>query len=344
MGVKITDLLIRHELDFAALGHKKLTVDSFNVLYQFLSTIRQRDGTLLTDSQGNVTSHLIGLFSRTANLMQKDIKLAFVFDGTPPELKFRERQRRADLKKDAQERFEKAKDEEDVDGMKKYAARTSKLTKEMVDEAKDLISALGLPVIQAPSEGEAQASYMIRRGDIYGIASQDADSLLFGAPRLIRNLTISQRKKLPGKFQYQDVRPELVDLSETLNSLGIDHDSLICLAILIGTDFNIGGIPGIGPKKALNLVKEHGSDHDSLFRKAGWDDNFDYPWQDVFNLFKDMPATDDYRLEWVPPDFDKVVEILVERHDFARERVDSALEKLRSFKVREQKGLGEWFG
>lgn len=342
MGVKITDLLAQEEIDFAYLDNKKIAVDAYNILYQFLSTIRQRDGTLLTDSKGNVTSHLIGLFSRTTSLMQKNIRLAFVFDGKAPDLKFHERQRRAELKEEAVKRFKEAEEKEDVDEMRKYGSRTSKLTKEMVEEAKLLISALGMPVVQAPSEGEAQASSMINKDDIFAIASQDADSLLFGAPRLIRNLTISQRKKLPGKLHYQTIKPKLVKLDETLNNLGIDQDALIYLGMLIGTDYNVKGIPGIGPKKALALLKEN-REPDSLFKTVEWDKHFDIPWKKVFDTFKDMPVTEDYTLEWKPVDYDKVSEILVEKHEFSKERVESALEKLKNAsKDNAQKGLGNW--
>ena len=161
MGVSITPLLVKHEIEMESLRGKILVVDGFNILYQFLTTIRARDGTPLTDSHGNVTSHLIGLFGRTTTIMSKGIKLAFVFDGESPELKRKERERRSSLKQDAQVRFDAAKAKEDVDEMKKFAARTAKLTAPMLDEAKKLLTALGIPVIQAPSEGEAQAAHMV---------------------------------------------------------------------------------------------------------------------------------------------------------------------------------------
>ncbi|MFQ5475342.1 MAG: FEN1 family endonuclease, partial [Candidatus Nanoarchaeia archaeon] len=186
MGVNIRDLVIKHDISFNGLKDKKFAVDAFNVLYQFLSTIRQRDGSLLTDSRGNVTSHLTGLFSRTTRLMHKGMKLSFVFDGKAPELKLQEQQRRAALKREAIAKHEEASKAGDVENMKKYASRTSRLTPEMIQEAKRLIEALGLPIVQAPSEGEAQAAYMVNKSELYAEISQDYDCLMFGVPRMIQ--------------------------------------------------------------------------------------------------------------------------------------------------------------
>ena len=190
MGVNLKDLIVKKEVSIQDLAGKKVVVDGNNILYQFLATIRQQDGTPLMDSKGNITSHLNGLFYRTTKLMQSGIKPCFVFDGKAPDLKFAERERRAGLKKEAAKLYEDAKSREDVDDMKKYGMRTSRLTKEMIAEAAELLDALGLPVVFAPSEGEAQAAYMAKQGDVYAEISQDYDCLLFGVPRMIQNLTI----------------------------------------------------------------------------------------------------------------------------------------------------------
>ncbi len=228
--------------------------------------------------------------------------------------------------------------------MQKYAARTSVLTPEMVEEARKLLDALGLPVTQAPSEGEAQAACMVNNGDAYAEVSQDFDCLLFGVKRLVRNLSISERKKLPGKMAYQAIKPEFIDLSENLKVWGIAQDQLIALGLLVGTDFNPDGIKGIGQKNALKLVKEYPQDFDALFKKVDWGKHFDFPWQEPFDLIKHMPVTTDYVLRWKEPDNDRVMEILCDEHDFSRERVTAVLEQLGKQKIkREQKGLGEFF-
>jgi len=344
MGIAITNLLKTKEVSFEELKNKKLAVDAYNILYQFLTTIRQRDGSLLTDSNGNVTSHLVGLFSRTTNLMRKGLNLVFVFDGEVPELKNEERERRKTLKKEAQRKYEEAMKEEDITSMKKYASRTSILSKDMINEAKELISALGLPIVQAPSEGEAQASHMAKQGSVYAIVSQDVDSLLFGAPYLIRNLSITGRRKKTGSISYKTIKPELIDLSENLNLLGIDQDQLIILAMLVGTDYNKGGIKGIGPKTALKLVKDYKKDFDKIFEEARWNDFFDFDWKEVYYLIKKMKTTDDYVLKWGDIDEEKVKKLLVKKHDFSSERVDNAISKLlKNQKSKQQKGLKDFF-
>jgi len=344
MGVAIVDLLKPKEISFNDLKGKIVAVDAFNMLYQFLTTIRQADGTPLKDSKGNITSHLIGLFSRTTNLMSKGIKIVFVFDGEVPELKRSERERRETLKEEALKEYEIAKEREDIAAMKKYASRTTKLTPDMVDEAKALIKALGLPIIQAPGEGEAQAAYMVKKGNIFALVTQDIDGLMFGAPRLVRNLNITRKRKSHNKLAYQTVKPELIVLSETLNELGIDHEQLIVLGMLVGTDYNIGGIKGIGPKKALDLVKKFGSNFDALFEEVKWNKYFEYSWKDVFNLFKNAKVTDDYELKWNEPDENKIIEILVNKHEFSIERVENTIKKfIKSKEERKQKALNDFF-
>lgn len=343
MGVPLTPLLKKHETSIDALRGRVFAVDAFNMLYQFLTTIRARDGTPLTDSHGNVTSHLIGLFSRTTNLMGQGLKLIFVFDGEAPALKKQERERRQAVKADAQTKFDAAQAREDVDEMRKFAGRTAKMTPAMVEEAKKLLVALGIPVIQAPSEGEAQAAHIVKKGDAYAVISQDADAFLFGAPRVIRHLGISGKRKKQSAMAYEKILPERIELDETLEELGIDRDHLIALAMLVGTDFNPGGVHGLGPKKALKLVKEHETLAD-IFVAAEWNEHVDVPWQDVYAVFNDMPFLDDYELKWTAPNDEAIIKLLVEGHDFGRERVENALKKLAENSDKGQKGLQEFFG
>ena len=343
MGTQIKCILKSNVISLNDLTNKTLVIDSYNFLYQFLTTIRSRDGSLLMDSKGNITSHLVGLFSRTTRLMQNNIKLIFAFDGKPPELKEKERERRKNIKINAEKEYKKAVEEENIEEMKKYASRTSRLTEEMIDDSKKLISALGLPIIQAPSEGEAQAACIAKNKDADYCVSQDFDSLLFGSPRLVRNLSLIGKRKKSG-LSYETVNPEVINLSENLNNLGIDQNQLIALAMLVGTDYNIGGVKGIGPKNALKLVKKYGSNLDSLFEEVKWGDFFNYPWKEVYNLFKKMPVITNYSIEWKEPDRDEVIKLLVDEHDFAAERVKPVLDRLlKNKESKQQKDLGEFF-
>lgn len=341
MGIAFKDIIPRKEIEIKTLKGKTLIIDTFNLLYQFLSSIRARDGSLLMDSKGNITSHLIGLFSRTTNLIKYDLKLVFVFDGEPPSLKQKERERRKQIKILAQKEYEKAKAKEDLDLMKKYAARTTVLSPEMVEDAKKLIQYLGLPIVQAPSEGEAQAVYIAKKEKGL-VVSQDYDSLLYGTPQLIRNLSILGKRKQTNKLSYTTVKPEIIDLDDVLNSLTIDLDQLIAMAMLIGTDYNPGGIKGIGPKNALTLVKKHKKDFDSLFKEVKWNEFFDFEWTKVYELFKKMPVTDDYELKWKSINTKELKEFLL-KHDFSEERIDSTLEKLKKKEdSKKQKSLFEF--
>lgn len=343
MGIAFKDIIIGKEIAIEELNGKILAVDSYNILYQFLTTIRARDGTLLMDSNGNVTSHLVGLFSRTTKLMSEGLKLAFVFDGKPPKLKEKERERRKEAKIEAGRMYEEAKKKEDVEGMKKYAARTSRLDKDMVEEAKKVIEALGLPVVQAPSEGEAQAAHIAQEGKAFAVVSQDFDSLVHGASKLVRNLSIAGKRKKASKLAYEAVKPEIIDLAENLNNLAIDREQLIALALLIGTDYNPGGVKGIGPKNALKLVRNYGKDFDKLFSEAKWKEHFDFPWTEAYYLIKNMPVSDDFKLEWKSIDRERLMKILIDKHDFSEERVNSAIGKLEKEKdAKKQTGLGQW--
>ncbi|RLE46628.1 flap endonuclease-1 [Candidatus Woesearchaeota archaeon] len=336
MGVKLKDILIRRPLSLKDFSGKVLVVDAYNMLYQFLSNIRARDGSLLTDSRGNVTSHLIGLFSRCTNLMEKGVRLVFVFDGVVPELKHKELSRRAELKKEAARKYEAALAVKDFEQMQKFGARTSRLTKSMVGDAKRLLSLLGIPCVQAPSEGEAQAAFIVKRGDAWAVSSQDYDSLLFGAPRLVQNLSIEGRRKVPGKFSYVRVEPVLIDLDENLRNLGISQEKLLWLAVLVGTDYNPSGVKGIGPKKGLALVKEHET-AESLFSSVELADDVD--WRDVLKTFEEIKVTDNYTISWHPVDKKGLFDFLVNERDFSEVRVNKFLGSLCGSL---QKGLGDF--
>ncbi len=344
MGVQITELLPKKEAKLEDFSNKVVAVDAANHLYQFLTTIRSPGGSFFTDSHGNVTSHLIGLFTRTTHLMKLGIKPAYVFDGEAPKLKKLEIKRRAEAKEAAAEKYTAAEKEGNIEEMKKYAARSTRLTREMIADAKEVIEALGLPIVQGPSEGEAQAAHIVAKKDAYAIASQDADSLLFGATRVVRNLSIEGRRKQAGTLGYSKVEPELILLEEVLTSMGITQQQLICLAMLVGTDYNTGGIKGIGPKTALKMVKEQKTP-EKIFAAAEWGKHFDYSWQEVMELFESPKLTDDYELKFRPTNTDKLVKILCGKHDFSRQRVEKQLEELgKTAAPKKQKGLGEFFG
>src|SRR3989338_9149296 len=337
MGVKLSEIIPKKEISFDDLNNKKIAVDFSNAAFQFLSSIRQKDGTPLMDSQGRITSHLQGIFSRFSNLMQRNIQLAVVFDGKPPLLKLKTQEEREHRKQIAEKKLKEAMEEEDVEAVLKYSKQTTRLSREILDESKELIEAMGMPVIQAPSEAEAQAAFICENNDVYAVATSDFDALLYGCPRMLTNLTVSQRKKLPSGSTVK-ISPTLIELSDTLNHLGITLDQLLVLSILVGTDYN-EGVSRIGPKTALKLVKQY-KDFDNLFEEV----KADFNWKEIYAVFKSMPIMKNYKLKWEVPDEKKIREILVEEHDFSEERVNKTLSSLLKKKSsKAQKGLDKWF-
>ncbi len=340
MGVQLGELVVKESLEIKSLAGKRIAIDAYNTLYQFLSIIRQRDGTPLMDSEGRITSHLSGILYRTARLMEVGIKPVYVFDGKPPQFKEKEIEQRMQVRQEARERWKKAKAAGELEDARKYAQASSRLTKEMVAEGEELLKYMGIPVVQAPSEGEAQAAYMTKEGIVDVCSSQDYDSLLFGAPCLVRNLTVSGRRKLPGKSTYVEVEPERIELEKTLNQLGIDRKRLIWMGILMGTDYN-KGVKGIGPKKALKIVKEAESLEQAVKGSKG---EFEIEPGKIEKFFLQPPVEEKIELKFGEPDVEKIKEFLCKKHDFSESRVRGTVEALAK-KAREkgqQSSLGDW--
>jgi flap endonuclease-1 len=324
MGVLLTPIIVKQNLKLEELRGKRLAVDANGELYQFLALIRLRDGSPLQDSHGRITSHLSGLFYRTTRLMTDyGLELVFVFDGKPPALKAEEIARRRSIKERYEAERAQAVEEGDMEKAYSKATMTSRLTREMADEARQLLTLLGLPVIQAPSEGEAQASYMAAKSRVWAAASKDYDCLLFGAPRLLRFLTISGKEFLPSKGAFRAITPELIDTPQLLAHYGITREQLIDAAILVGTDFS-DGVKGIGPKKALKLVSEFGSIEkmpSDIQEAAG------ATVAEIRQIFLQPEVTDEYQIVFKPPDVAGTIRFLCDEREFSRERVTAALER-----------------
>jgi flap endonuclease-1 len=338
MGVQIGSIIPSKEIDLTFLSGKRIAVDAFNFLHQFLSIIRDKiTGEPLRDSKGRITSHLSGLFYRNINLIEAGIKTVWVFDGKPPEFKKEEIEERKEVKELAIKKWEEAL--EKGEKAKKYAQATSVITEEIVEDAKKLLDLMGIPYVQAPSEGEMQAAYMCKKGDVWATASQDYDSLLAGSTRLVRNVSVTQKRKLPNKEIYVEVNPELIELEEVISKLGITQEQLILIGILVGTDYN-PGVKGFGPKKALAFVKEHKTAK-KVFEKIEW--SYSVSPEEILNFFMNPPVTDDYKIEWKEPKTTKLIDFLVKEHDFSEERVSKFASKLEeSFKKGRQASLEGW--
>jgi len=205
--------------------------------------------------------------------------------------------------------------------------RSSTITKEIIEDSKLLLDAMGIPCIQAPSEGEALCAHMCKKKDAYAVATQDYDSLLFGAPRVVKNLSISSKR----------ANPEILTLEKVLKDMEINKEQLIAIAIIIGTDYNPGGVSGYGPKKAFELVKEKKS-FDKIFEDLIWD--FEPQPEDILEFFKNPPVCD-YQLLWKQMDEEKIKKIMCDEHDFSEERISNAIKKINESK-NAQSSLGRW--
>ena len=347
MGLNIREIIPRRELDFAELNGKTICVDAFNTLYQFLTTIRQMDGTPLMDDKKRITSHLSGIFYRNIALLEQGMKLIYVFDGVAPDLKAKIHEKRNSAKGAAKEKYDEARQSEDLSAMRKYSSQFVRLEDDMIRESKELLEAMGIVVVQAPSEGESEAAHLARTNtDIYASASQDYDSLLFGAPKLIQNLTLARKRKTFSG--YVEIKPELIELDKVLNSLEIDLDQLICLGILVGTDYNPKGIPGIGQKKALQIVQKFKQpvlifkSVEEQILNLPEEDRFD--WTEIFPLFH-KPDVEDVEFEFGKVDENKIKELLVDEHNFSEDRIEKQLKRLGDIAdKKKQKNLEGWFG
>jgi flap endonuclease-1 len=344
LGVNLRDIVPKNVVKLEDLGGKSVAIDAYNALYQFLAIIRQPDGTPLKDSAGKVTSHLSGLLYRTSNLVEMGIKPIYVFDGVPPVLKTEEIQRRRMVKKEAAVHYEKAVARGDIAKARMYAQATTSMKDYMEEDSKKLLSLMGLPWVQAPSEGEAQAAYMTKRGDTDFCASQDYDSLLFGAPALLRNVTISGRRKLPGKGVYVEMVPEKIILQDVLKECGLSYEQLVDVGILVGTDFNPDGIKGLGPKTALKLMREYGTLENALphIRNAV----FPHSPESIREIFLHPSVIDTYRIDWGRPDVEGIVDFLVREKDFSEDRVRKAVAKMQigAAELSTKTTLEKWFG
>lgn len=342
MGVDLKAILPREPTTLDAFASRTVAIDAYNALYQFLSTIRGPDGSPLSDDQGRVTSHLSGLLHRSANYLSLGIRPVYVFDGTPPSMKAAEIARRRAIKKAATVKYERAVEAGDAEAARKYAQQTTTMTDGMVGDAKRLLGLLGIPHVDAPSEGEAAAAHLTRTGEAYASASQDFDSVLFGASRFVRNFATSGRRKLPNRNQYVVVEPELIESGRTLETLGLTREQLVDVGILIGTDFNPDGFSRIGPKTALKLVRDHArlEDIPRIQEQLG---TIDYERIRRIFLEPDVPGEAAAPVEFGAADHEGVASYLVGERGFSSTRVAAALDRLRRALDRRSQNLDKWF-
>src|SRR6187200_2369962 len=340
MGLDLKPIIEPSSITISELANKVVAVDAYNTIYQFLATIRGPTGELLTNAQGDITSHLSGLFYRNIHLLAENVKLVYIFDGKPNPLKLKEIERRRQIKQDASERYHEAITEGRVEDARKYSQATSILTDKMVEESKKILTLLGIPFVLSPSEGEAAAAYMTKQGTAFTCASQDYDSILFGARKLTRNLTISGKRKVPNKKAYIAVEPEIIEYERVLNQTKLTHEQLVDVGILIGTDFNPEGFAGIGPKTALKLIREYGKLENIEKIK---DSLSCIPYQKIRDIFLNPEAPNVDNIQFDEADYTSIVDFLCIEKNFSADRVTGAIEKLKKSLANRNQSLERWF-
>lgn len=327
MGVKLKDIIEPESISFKDLEGRTVSIDAFNTLFQFLSTIRQRDGRPLTDENGNITSHLSGILYRNSSMVEKGIKPIYIFDGKAPELKSETQAKRREVRDEAEKIYKDALAKGDTEKARKYAMRSSKLSPEIIESSKKLLTLMGIPYVDAKGEGEAQAAYLVQNGDAYAVASQDYDCLLFGAKRVVRNLAVNSNL---GNLEYYQ-------LDKVLRELDITRKELIDMGILIGTDF-CAGLKGVGAKTALKLA--HKGQLEEKIAELQKESTHDL--DEVREIFLNHNVNTDYKIKWEKPKKDKIIEFLCYEHGFSEDRVSKASDKLKNL-TSSQGSLDAWF-
>ncbi|HYW02261.1 MAG TPA: flap endonuclease-1 [Candidatus Acidoferrum sp.] len=340
MGFNLSPLIVKRRLTLEELRGRTLAVDANNLLYQFLALVRSKDGSPFSDSQGRITSHIVGLIMRTTRLMADyKIRPVFVFDGKPSELKSATLAERRRSREKAREEWKEAIGRGDYGTAWSKAVRMNSLTQDMQNDAKKVLDLLGIPRVQATQEGEAQAAYMAARGDVWAVNSRDYDSVLFGSPRLVRYITISGQEYLPSKGISRPLIPELIELEKLLATLRLTREQLVDLAILVGTDFN-QGIRGIGPKTALKLLRANGK---LECLPENYRERLPMNIAELRKVFMDPPVTANYDLEFKGLDENGLTRFLCDERGFGRDRMSLVINRMKQFYASESSKLSSWF-
>ena len=340
MGLNLKELVVREKTTLDAFSSRVIAIDAYNAIYQFLASIRGPDGLQLSDSEGRITSHLSGLLYRNINFLSLGIKPVYVFDGKPPSLKTAEIERRKQIKKDATVKYEKAIAEGNMEDARKFAQQTTSMKDGMVKESKQILTYFGIPYIDAASEGEATAAHLTNTGQAYASASQDFDSILCGAKRLIRNFTNSGRRKIPNRNTYVEIEPEIIETQKTLEALEVTREQIVDIGILIGTDFNPNGFERVGPKTALKMIKQHGRLED-IPQIQEQLQTIEY--EQIRKIFLEPVVTDVDDIVFGNVDYEGMTNYLVKERSFSEDRIQSSLNRLKKALEKKSHNLDQWF-
>lgn len=304
MGVKLKPLLIHDIVSFPKLAGKKIVVDGCNLLFKYIKKIRRGDQ-LLYSPNGDPVSHIIGFFYFSINLLERKIRPIFVFDGYPP----KEKREKSPEKINRLVKMWQIYDHERIKREVLFQDPLF-LYDKFISDVQKFLKFMGVPVVRGLSEGEAQGARIVSEGKAYGMISRDLDSLLFGCPRILRDV----------KFKKNENLCTLINLQSHLKRWQISQEQLIDVAMLIGTDYN-PGIKGIGPKKGLKLILKYGCLEDIP--------DLEYPWDvdRIRSLFLN-PATIEADPIFRAPNTGQITYYL-EQKGFSSKRINKGVQRLR---------------
>ena len=340
MGVKLKDLANPRKTSFENLSGNSIAIDGYNIIYQFLTTIRGPTGEPLMNSKGKITSHITGLFYRNINLLNNNIRPIYVLDGKPPQLKSTLIKKRKEIREKNQEKYQKAKEEGDLEQARRYAHSMIKINEGIINDVKKILDLMGIQCIQAPAEGEATVAYMNELDLVNYAVSQDYDSLLFGAKRLCRNLTVSGKRRIPRTNRYMNVEPEIIELKEFLRINEINREQLVDIAILIGTDYNPNGFTRIGPKTAIKNIKKYKRIEEipKIERELELIDV-----DQVRKMFLNPDVIKPEIIENKELKKEELISYLCDENDFSEERISNTIKKLDKVEEQQSETLDKWF-
>jgi len=350
MGIQgLTKLLSDHapssvrEQKFESYFGRKVAVDASMHIYQCMIVVGRVGDNTLTNEAGDVTGHLQGMLYRTARMVEAGIKPIYVFDGKPPDMKSGELSKRLEKRTEATEALAQAKESGDTATVEQMSKRTVRVTREHNDEVKRMLRLMGIPIVEAPSEAEAQCAEMCKADMVWAVATEDMDVLTFGTKRVARNLMVPASLKKP-VLEF--------DIEKVLEGLELTMDQFIDMCILLGCDY-CDSIRGIGPVSALKLIREHGSidailDHIKSSEKSKYQVPEDWQYKRARELFKQpevISAGNLPDMKWSAPDEAGLIQFLVDEKSFNKDRVQSVIEKLKAAKKTSQQGrLESFFG
>merc|ERR1712216_869550 len=291
----------------------------------------------LTNEAGEVTSHIIGMLTRTIRLMENGIKPVYVFDGKPPELKLQELAERRAKRDTATANLQTAMESGDQQQILKATKGTVRVTKEQNQQTKELLKLMGIPVVEAPSEAEATCAALCRDGKVYASATEDADCLTFGTATLVRNLMAAESQKK----QILEV-----NLARVLEQLNITMDQFIDFRILSGCDY-CDTLKGVGPSTAIKLIMQHGTLEKVLENIEADKVPANLRYQAARQFFQECESVDTTSVEFKfeEPDFEGLEKFLVEGQSFDKKRVERYIERLKAAKGKtKQRPLDSFFG